>query len=298
MRPTRAREACVLSSRRGSAASSTSTTLPGSQPGSRSTTTISATMNCTRGTRSPLRRWTTRNTSMSSAMPAAAKTWTTSSSRSTPSRTDRGRQRARPSSTGRKTVRATSRRSDRVPPRLYARVTSPGRASQPQAGRYRLAALCYLRGEPGRPGDHQGSGRPVTADREAMRPVARHEDETPRADGPAVLLAEHLHLAPEQVEHLVLARVHVLVHRERGRIHRLDHPELAERVLPGRLDHGDRAVEAVGRTLTRPQHEPRCHRTSSSARCLATHRKAACTSSTAPSLRSLTMAGSPAAAPA
>src|SRR4029453_5493400 len=42
--------------------------------------------------------------------------------------------------------------------------------------------------------------------------------------------------------------------------------ELAERVLPGRLDHGDRAVEAVSRTLTRPQHEPRFHESSRSER--------------------------------
>src|SRR5205814_6842201 len=101
-------------------------------------------------------------------------------------------------------------------------------------------------------------------DREAMRLAARHEGETARADTPALLPAEHLDLALEQVEHLVLAVVHVLVHRQSGRVHRLDHAELAERVLPGRLDHGGRAVEAIGRTLTRPKHEPRCHETSSS----------------------------------
>src|SRR6266478_2640379 len=87
-------------------------------------------------------------------------------------------------------------------------VTAPSRASQPQAGRHRLAALRYLRGEPGRAGDHQGAGRAGGADREAIRLAARHEGETARADTPALLPAEHLDLTLEQVEHLVLAVVH------------------------------------------------------------------------------------------
>src|ERR1700730_733437 len=91
-----------------------------------------------------------------------------------------------------------------------------GRGSGARAWRHGFAAGRYLAGEPGRPGAHQRPGRPGAGDGEAVRLVAGHEDEAARRDGPALLPAEHGHLALQQVEHLVLVGVDVLADREPG----------------------------------------------------------------------------------
>jgi len=89
-----------------------------------------------------------------------------------------------------------------------------------------------------------------------MQAVAGHEHETACRRRPAVIAAEPGQLTLEQVEHLVLARVHMRMDQQPWRIERLHHAELPERVIPGRLDHDLGTMEIVSRALIRSQHEP------------------------------------------
>ncbi len=57
------------------------------------------------------------------------------------------------------------------------------------------------------------------------------EDKTARRRRPAIIVAKSRELAVEQVEHLVLARVHMRVDRQSRRIGGLHHTKLAQRVL-------------------------------------------------------------------
>src|ERR1700722_7494970 len=120
--------------------------------------------------------------------------------------------------------------------------------------------------EVGRAGDDDGPGRLTAGDGEAVLAVAGHEHEGAGRRRPAVVPAKAGELSLKQVEHLVLAGVDVRAGRQPRRVSRLHDVELAERVIPGRLDHDAGPVEVIGRTLPGPEHEPRHHRSPASPR--------------------------------
>src|SRR5262249_53287060 len=92
-------------------------------------------------------------------------------------------------------------------------------------------------------------------DHEAVRHVAREEEERACAGAELPVAAAHRQLAFEDVERLVLAMVDVERRREAWRDHRLDKAEAAVRLVGRRLD-GHPAVQEPDRlSLTGPERD-------------------------------------------